>query len=150
MKKNIYEAKTKEDAINKALEDLNTTEENLIIKGIQPKTKVEQLKGNIQSEMSYQIIDETGNVVSDIENARTGYKIKIEDDKIYTIIVIGDANGDGKADIQDIFAINKHRLNKANLTGEYLLASDVNEDGETDFKDILQINKFRLGKIEEL
>ena len=68
----------------------------------------------------------------------------------YTIIVTGDANGDGQADIRDILAINKHRLNKASLTAEYLQASDVNEDGKTDIKDILQINKFRLGKIQTL
>ena len=37
MKNNIYESKTKEDAINKALEDLNTVEENLIIKILEEK-----------------------------------------------------------------------------------------------------------------
>ena len=68
----------------------------------------------------------------------------------FTIVVLGDANGDGKADFKDILLINKHRLNKSNLEEEYLLAGDVNEDGEADFKDILQINKFRLGKINEL
>ena len=47
-------------------------------------------------------------------------------------------------------AINKHRLNKANLVDEYLLAGDVNRDGNADLRDILQINKFRLGKIDEL
>ena len=53
MKKNIYEAKTKEDAINKALEDLNTTEENLIIKVLEEKqgllkkiVKIEVVKVN--------------------------------------------------------------------------------------------------------
>ena len=37
MKKNIYEAKTKEDAINKALQELNTTEENIIVKLLEEK-----------------------------------------------------------------------------------------------------------------
>ena len=37
MKKNIYEAKIKEDAINKALKELNTTEENIIVKVLEEK-----------------------------------------------------------------------------------------------------------------
>ena len=68
----------------------------------------------------------------------------------YAIVVTGDTNSDGRADIKDILAINKHRLNKVSLTSECLLAGDVNGDGETEFKDILQINKYRLGIIEEL
>ena len=37
MKKYIYEAKTKEDAINKALQELNTTNENIIVKILEEK-----------------------------------------------------------------------------------------------------------------
>ena len=80
-------------------------------------------------------------------------KIEIKsknEQKIFTLVVQGDTNGDGKTDLKDILAINKHRLNKANLVDEYLLAGDVNKDEKTDLKDILQINKFRLGKIDEL
>ena len=53
MEKNIYEAKTKEDAINKALNELNTTEENIIIKVLEEKqgllkksVKIEVIKVN--------------------------------------------------------------------------------------------------------
>lgn len=53
-------------------------------------------------------------------------------------------------DFKDILAINKHRLNKAQLTGERLEAADVNKDGKVDFMDILKINKYRLGKISSL
>lgn len=62
----------------------------------------------------------------------------------------GDANGDGIVDFKDILAINKHRLSKVKLTGEYLKAADVNGDGKVDFMDILQINKYRLGKLTSL
>ena len=68
----------------------------------------------------------------------------------YTIVVLGDANGDGQANISDILSINRHRLNKAKLTKEYLLAGDVNRDEIVDIKDILQINKYRLGRIDSL
>lgn len=53
MEKHIYEAKTKEDAINKALNDLNATEENTIIKILEEKqgllkksVKIEVIKIN--------------------------------------------------------------------------------------------------------
>lgn len=65
-------------------------------------------------------------------------------------VLKGDANGDNVVDFMDILAINKHRLGKAQLTGDSLTAADVNEDGNIDFMDILQINKYRLGKIEGL
>ena len=49
-------------------------------------------------------------------------KIKMENGKMYTLIVKGDCSGDGQAELKDILAINKHRLNKASLTAEYLQA----------------------------
>ena len=74
-----------------------------------------------------------------------------ESNKIaYIAVLTGDANEDGKADIRDILQINKHRLNKGQITGYALWAADVNEDGQVDIKDILQINRYRLGKISSL
>ena len=71
--------------------------------------------------------------------------------KVDNIILLkGDANGDGKVDLKDILAINKHRLGKTELAGGYLEAADVTGDNKVDLKDILQINKYRLGKIKEL
>ncbi len=67
-----------------------------------------------------------------------------------TVVLKGDANGDGKVDFKDILVINKHRLGKTQLTGIYLEAADVTGDGKADFTDILKINKYRLGKINSL
>ena len=67
-----------------------------------------------------------------------------------TVVLKGDANGDGKVDFLDILAINKHRLGKTQLKGIYLEAADVTGDGKADFTDILKINKYRLGKISSL
>ena len=50
----------------------------------------------------------------------------------------------------DILEINKHRLNKALLTNERLLAGNVDNNNKVDIDDILRINKFRLGKINVL
>ena len=131
-------------------EKVTVIEEQRIIKDINPKTTVAEMKNIIQSDAEYEIIDKNGNTISETSKIGTGYKVKMETGKTYTIIVRGDSNGDGNADLRDILVINKHRLKKASLTGEYLQAGDVNEDGKSDLRDILQINKYRLGKINEL
>lgn len=66
------------------------------------------------------------------------------------VLRLGDTNSDNKIDILDIFAVNKHRLNKQTLQGDNLIVADVNNDGKVDILDIFQLNKFRLGKITSL
>lgn len=121
---------------------------DIYITKIQPNTQYEDFIKNIQTNISYEI-KEGDKVVDSTSIMKTGQVLTIED-KSYTIVVTGDCNGDGQAELKDILAINKHRLNKVSLTTEYLQGADVNGDGVADLKDILQINKFRLGKIEEL
>ena len=70
--------------------------------------------------------------------------------KTFTLIVKGDVNSDGKADMLDITTINQYRLNKASLEEIYLKAGDVTEDTKVDLYDILKINMYRLHKINEL
>ena len=64
-------------------------------------------------------------------------------------IEVGDVNGDGNIDFDDILEINRHRLNKGKLEGNALLAADVDNDGDVDFDDILELNRYRLGKAEK-
>lgn len=114
------------------------------IRKIQPKTKSRQLKNNITSNTNIKITNNE-NEVFDEDFLATGMTANG-----YKIIVTGDTNGDGKADIQDILNINKHRLNKGKLENEYLKAGDVTGDGKVDIQDILKINKYRLNKISEI
>lgn len=125
-------------------------EENLVIKNIQPNTTVIDLKQNLQSEIEYDVINKKGEYIIETSLLSTGDKIKLKNNKIYTLLITGDSNGDGQANLKDMIVMNKYRLNKVTLTTEYLLASDINKDGEIDLKDMIKINKFRLRKIEEL
>ena len=100
--------------------------------------------------MEYEILDQDKNALLDTANVGTGSQIKMKNGKIYKIIVIGDANGDGAADFKDMTKMNSHRLNKRKMEGEYLEAADVNGDGKVDLKDLSRINRFRLGKSAEL
>ena len=121
------------------------------ITGIQPNTKISDFKAKIETNADLKIYDNEDNELNDNDIVKTGIKITaIEEGISYKIVVKGDVNGDGKADMEDIFSINKHRLNKLNLKDEFLLAGDVNNDEKVDISDILQINKYRLEKIQIL
>ena len=117
----------------------------IIMDEINPKTTVEQLSKSIGSEEQNEIKDKNGGIIANTAYVTTGSTVETKDGENYIIIVKGDCNGDGKSDIQDIFAINKHRLNNGKLINEYLLAGDANRDGKTNINDIFEINKYRLG-----
>ena len=51
-------------------------------------------------------------------------------DKTYTIIVLGDVNGNGCIDAADATMIARHAAGSEELTGNALLAADANRDGE--------------------
>lgn len=93
---------------------------------------------------------------TEIENSKkiaTGMTIKIENNNNtteYIIILKGDINADGNADLNDILLLNKYRLNKTTLDKLSLKAADVDENGKADLNDILKVNKYRLGKITNL
>ena len=123
--------------------------EDKYISKISPLTTVAVFKQNVETKQEIVVTDKSGNILKENDFIGTNTKIKVGSLE-YTLIVIGDTNGDTKADLQDILQINKHRLNKTNLKGTSLIAADVNQDGKVDLKDILQINKYRLGKIDNL
>ena len=120
---------------------------NSKISKISPKTTISDLKKNINiTAASYVIYDSNGKDVKDTDYAKTGMKIILDGDTIYTFSVVGDVNSDGISDTKDMLKINKHRLGKEDLQGVYLEAGDVTGDGKVDTKDMLKINKVRLGK----
>lgn len=125
-------------------DEVTVAEQELVIKNIDPKTTVSGLKSLLEAQMDYTIIDKNGNLVSENAKVGTGYQIKMPTNKIYTLIVKGDCNGDGDATITDIFSINSHRLKVKSLSGIYLQAVDVNNDAKADIKDIFKINSYRL------
>ena len=122
-----------------------------IISNIQPQTSVETFKNEITTNVTnVKIMDSQNKEVDSSKIIGTGMKVSLNGIASFTLIVTGDTNGDGQANIKDILQINKHRLNKAKLTNEYFTAGDVNKDDKVEIRDILQINKYRLGKISNL
>ncbi len=64
----------------------------------------------------------------------------------YTIVVLGDINGDGKIDTADLLNIQKHLLSISKITNSIKIKSaDINGDGKIDTADLLKIQKKLLG-----
>lgn len=128
--------------------------EESVISKIMPNTTIKELKEQLKTNATeINIYNQENKKQEELVIITTGMKIEIKGNnqiKNFILVVTGDTNGDGQANIKDILLINKHRLNKSNLIDEYFMAGDINKDGNADIKDILQINKFRLGKIEIL
>ena len=84
-------------------------------------------KGNATVEVSDKVA--TGNTIT------TG-------GKTYTIIVLGDVNGDGKVNTGDTLAMSQHIEKFKSITGtNYLEAADVNRDGKINTGDSLSLRQ---------
>lgn len=101
--------------------------------------------------MSSVITDITNQTNSDSllsnDNVKTGDNIKI-DDEIYTVILSGDANGDGiVGDTDDIMCIIDDFLGKKTLENENRVAANLqNNDNILDVDDIMYMVNRYLGK----
>ena len=124
------------------------------ISDISDKTTVQKFKSSIETNATeIKILNKNNEEMNSNGIIGTGMTLILKlgnKTESLKLVINGDTNGDGYADIKDILAINKHRLNKTTLENEYLLAGDVTDDGRVDMKDILKINKYRLKKIDTL
>ncbi len=67
--------------------------------------------------------------------------------KEYTIVVYGDANGDGIISTADALDIQKNAINKLELDAAKAEAADVANDGEVTTLDALNVQKYVVGKL---
>jgi hypothetical protein len=120
---------------NKSLRDgAKTTYEDL-------KKFAEQYK-NVRDSLykSETIKDASGKQITDKSvKLGSGYTVTVEG-KTFTIIKLGDANGDGKINSADLFNIVKH-LKGTTLNAAFVKASDCNNDGKVNSADLLKIVK---------
>ena len=112
-----------------------------IVRKIKPKTTVEQIKTDIQSGISYEILNKEGNVVKDASIIGTGYVIKLSDDQIYILIVMGDINGDGKIGISELARASRIGISQGDATEIEMMAIDVNMDGNIKVNDLAAISR---------
>ncbi len=101
---------------------------------------IEIYKGENKIEDNYSFICTEMEVVIKLDNQ----------ERRYTVVVKGDTNKDGIANIKDLFDINEYRLEIKQPNQIELLAADVDNDNEAGIYDIFQINKYRLGILTDL
>lgn len=126
-------------------------EKNKIAK-LSPTTTVATLTKTLQC-TNYQILDGTGKVLDkNSEKVATGYKINVlaSDNKTitkaYTLISVGDVNGDGKISASDYVLIKNYIMEDKALSEYGELAADVNEDGKISAADYVRIKNYIMEK----
>ena len=109
------------------------------ISRIGEETTVAEFKQNVEANREITIIDNNGNKLEEDDIIGTGMTVKVGEELEYTLIVIGDINGDGKITITDIAQIKLHLIDKEILTGSNFIAADLNSDEELTVTDLAQI-----------
>lgn len=102
----------------------------------EPGTTVESIKEKNQGR-EVTIKNAKGEVVNS-GNVGTGYTVSFYDNK-YTVVKLGDVNGDGLIKTVDYMKIKNHIMNEDILTGYNLQAADTNKDGRISTIDYMMI-----------
>lgn len=95
---------------------------------------------------SLKLVTSDGSTVSNSTVMATGMKLQVLNAssqvyKTYTIIIYGDANGDGEITARDMLALKRHILGITTLTGNALTAADTDNDGNVTARDMLAIKR---------
>ena len=77
------------------------------------------------------------------ETFGTGAKVTIGEEE-YTVIMLGDINGDGNVDARDSSRILKYSVNQYELNDTQKRSADVNKDGAIDARDSSRILKYSV------
>ncbi len=136
----------------KITSDKYTIEQGYISR-ILPKTTVQQFKQNVKVEnvtTDPQMVftDENGNVLQDDSLISTGTKLKVGSTLQFTLIVIGDTDGDSEISINDMAKVKLHLIETKLLTGIESKAADIDNDGEISINDLAQIKLILIDLFE--
>ncbi len=143
----IIKSKSVEQSIENIIKNAGYTTSDTYIKNI----KI----GTLNSTVISKINGKGGNI--SIKNASTkktsntvatGDTVTISNGKqtkSYTVIVSGDANGDGKINAQDYTSIKREKTKNIKIQGYYRLAADVNGDNKITSVDYVNIKNYILG-----
>lgn len=116
-------------------DNITEPDENNIITS-EPGTTANTIKKKYSDAV---IIDKNGNEITGDTLVGTGAKVKIDGVEKYTIVKLGDCDGDGKINSMDMYNIIQHMLNKITIQNEFFKAIDTNHDKKIDSMDMYNI-----------
>lgn len=91
----------------------------------------------------YKVTDSSKKTISNDANAATGYIFtNTEYNTSYTIVVLGDVNGDGQIKATDYVKIKNYIMEKGTLSNIEKKAADVNGDGQIKATDYVKIKNY--------
>lgn len=129
-------------------EKYKVDEYNKKIKSIPTKTTVKEFKTNIKNNMEYIIKDQNGKELTENDYIGTGCRVVLKNNKVYTLIITGDLNGNGNIELNDIAKIQKIFLKIINNPKFFEIdAADINNNGSIDLNDIARICKIYIKSI---
>lgn len=104
---------------------------------------------NITSKLSGAVVKDAKGKKVTSGNIGTGYTIEYEGEK-YTVVKLGDVNGDGKVNSGDTLALKQHVAKVKSITdSNYKKAADVNRDGKINSGDSL-IAKQQVANVKDI
>lgn len=95
---------------------------------------VENIREKIITDLKIEIVNNQNQLLDETDEIGTGCKIRVKENGMilreYTIIIYGDANGDGKINSVDLLVIQRHILEIEPLGEIYQKASNINKNGK--------------------
>ena len=124
---------------------------NTYMSKIKPKTTVNQLIANCQTNGTIEILDQNGKKLNGTDYVGTGMSLvdtKLDEKIEVKLSVIGDLNGDGKVSLVDIARSELGYIGNIELKDEFLMAADINGNGKHTITDIARLEQYLVGLIE--
>ncbi len=115
------------------------------ISNIVPETTIRSFKQNVETNQELVFTDKNGNQLNENDIIGTGTKIKVGNKLEYTLVVIGDIDGNGKISTTDSAKLKLHQVEMKVLTGAELMAADVDGNGKVSSTDLAQIKLVIVG-----
>lgn len=118
-----------------------------------PNTTVHQFKQNVTLENvtttpQMIFIDKDGRELEENSKITTGTKIRVGNTLQYTIIVIGDTDGDSSITINDLAELKLHLIETRLLDEIKLKAADIDNDNEVTINDLAQMKLILINLLE--
>ena len=142
----VDDTTTTKDVINSSY----VNDKNGFLTNIRNNTLISDLKNNLIKNGAKNIIvtDSNGKVQSDNSKLTSGQKITIitnMETKTYTVVVRGDASGDGNITIHDLLLVQRYLVGDEGLYGAAYYAADVSNDNKVTIYDLLLVQKHLVG-----